>query len=54
MVLIADRGFDGDRIREQWQVNGGTAVIPGRRGHKEQMKIGGFIYALTKWLVIPP
>ncbi len=42
-VLIADRGYDGDRIREHCQTNGGTAVIPGRRSRKEPIEIDRLI-----------
>lgn len=45
-VLIADRGYDSDAIREHVEAGGGTAVIPPRRNRKEQTPIDGFIYAL--------
>jgi transposase len=45
-VLIADKGYDADRIREQTEANGGVAVIPMRRGRKNQTPIDDHIYAL--------
>lgn len=31
-VLIADRGYDADRIRQDVEAAGGSSVIPGRQG----------------------
>jgi transposase len=45
-VLIADKGYDADRIREQTEAKGGVAVIPMRRGRKVQTPIDDHIYAL--------
>jgi transposase len=45
-VLIADKGYDADRIREHTEANGGVAVIPMRRGRKVQTPIDDHIYAL--------
>jgi transposase len=45
-VLIADKGYDADRIREHTEANGGVAVIPMRRGRKVQIPIDDHIYAL--------
>jgi transposase len=45
-VLIADKGYDSDAIREDVDAGGGTAVIPPRRNRKEQAPVDGFIYAL--------
>jgi transposase len=45
-VLLADKGYDADRIRERTEANGGVAVIPMRRGRKVQIPIDGHIYAL--------
>lgn len=45
-VLIADKGYDADRIREETEANGGVAVIPMRRGRKVQTPIDDHIYAL--------
>jgi transposase len=45
-VLIADKGYDADRIRDAIEQTGGTAVIPARRSRKAPVPIDGFIYAL--------
>ncbi len=45
-VLIADRGYDADRIREGIEEQGGVAVIPARRSRKVAVPIDGYIYAL--------
>ena len=45
-VLIADKGYDADRIREHTEAKGGVAVIPMRRGRKVQVPIDDHIYAL--------
>lgn len=45
-VLLADRGYDADRIRDDIEQRGGTAVIPMRKGRKVQVPIDDFIYAL--------
>ena len=45
-VLIADKGYDADRIRERTEAKGGTTVIPMRRGRKVQTPIDDHIYAL--------
>jgi len=45
-VLLADRGYDADRIRQDVERRGGTAVIPMRKGRKVQVPIDDFIYAL--------
>lgn len=45
-VLLADKGYDADRIREDTQAKGGVAVIPMRRGRKVQTPIDDHIYAL--------
>jgi transposase len=45
-VLIADKGYDADRIREDTEAKGGVAVIPMRRGRKVQTPIDDHIYAL--------
>lgn len=33
-VLIADKGYDADRIRDNMEERGGVAVIPMRSGRK--------------------
>ena len=45
-VLIADKGYDSERIRESVAAQGGTPVIPPRRNRKDQTPVDGFIYAL--------
>jgi transposase len=45
-VLIADKGYDSDAIREDVEARGGTPVIPPRRNRKVQTQIDGYIYAL--------
>ena len=45
-VLLADRGYDADRIRQDVEQRGGTAVIPMRKNRKVQVPIDDFIYAL--------
>lgn len=45
-VLLADRGYDGDRIRADLQARGATPVIPGRKTRKIIIPIDDHIYAL--------
>ncbi len=45
-VLIADRGYDADRIREEVEAAGGSAIIPGRQGRKQPVPIDRFAYRL--------
>jgi len=45
-VLIADRGYDSDAIRDDVQARGGTPVIPARRNRNHPIPVDGFIYAL--------
>ena len=45
-VLIADKGYDSDAIRDDLAERGVTAVIPPRRNRKVQEPIDGRIYAL--------
>lgn len=45
-VLIADKGYDSDAIRESVEAESGTPVIPARRNRKDPKLIDGFIYAL--------
>ena len=45
-VLIADKGYDSDAIREDVEARGGTAVIPARKTRKMPEPIDGFIYDL--------
>ncbi len=45
-VLLADRGYDSDYIRETLEERGASAVIPTRRNRKVQIPVDGHIYAL--------
>ncbi len=45
-VLIADKGYDADRIRENVTRRGGSTVIPGRSNRKTPIPLDDFIYAL--------
>ncbi|MEO0958562.1 MAG: IS5 family transposase [Pseudomonadota bacterium] len=45
-VLLADRGYDADRIRKDVEQRDGTTVIPMRTARKVQVPIDDFIYAL--------
>ena len=45
-VLIADKGYDSDAIRDNVEENGGTPVIPGRSNRKQAIPIDTFVYAL--------
>ena len=45
-VLLADRGYDSDAIRQDMQERDGVAVIPARRTRKIRESVDGHIYAL--------
>ena len=45
-VLIADKGYDSNAIREEIEADGGAAVIPPRRNRKNQTPVDDFLYAL--------
>ena len=45
-VLLADRGYDADFIREDMERRGGTAMIPTKRNRKVQLPVDPAIYAL--------
>jgi transposase len=45
-VLLADRGYDADAIREDIEERGGTPVIPTKKNRRVQIEIDGAIYAL--------
>lgn len=45
-VLLADRGCNAVRIREDVHARGGTVVLPMRNGRKAQIPIEDFVYAL--------
>ena len=49
-VLIADRGYDVDRIRDAAKASSGTGVIPIRQGRKNPVPIDSFAYALRNRL----
>jgi len=45
-VLIADRGYDSNKIRNDVEERGGTPIIPARKSRKEPEPIDDFLYAL--------
>lgn len=45
-VLIADRGYDADWLRETMEARSITPVIPTRKGRKMQVPVDDHIYAL--------
>ncbi len=45
-VLLADRGYDSDAIRQDMENRGGVAVIPARKSRKVRESVDGHIYAL--------
>ena len=45
-VLIADKGYDSDYVRQTVECGGGATIIPSRSNRKEPVPIDGFIYAL--------
>ena len=45
-VLMADKGYDSDHIREDIQQRGGTPIIPARKNRKDPEPIDDFLYAL--------
>ena len=45
-VLLADRGYDSDHIRETLEEKGATPVIPTRQNRKVHIPVDGHIYAL--------
>jgi transposase len=45
-VLLADRGYDADHIRENMEAKGAVTVIPTRKNRKVQLPVDGHIYAL--------
>lgn len=45
-MLLADKGYDADFIREDMEQRGGVAVIPTKRNRKQQIPVDGYIYAL--------
>ena len=45
-VLMADRGYDSDHIREDVEQRGGTPIIPARKNRKDPEPINDFLCAL--------
>ena len=45
-VLLADRGYDSDHVREDAEQRGGTPIIPARKNRKAPESINDFLYAL--------
>ena len=46
-VLLADKGYDSDAIRDDVEARGGTSVIPARKNRKHPHPVDDFIYALS-------
>ena len=45
-VLLADKGYDADFIRDDMEQRGGYAMIPTKRNRRIQLPVDGAIYAL--------
>jgi len=45
-VLLADKGYDADFIRQDMQKRGGVAMIPTKRNRLVQLPVDADIYAL--------
>lgn len=45
-VLLADKGYDADFIREDMERRGGVAMIPTKRNRLVQLPVDNAIYAL--------
>ena len=45
-VLLADKGYDADFIREDMERRGGVAMIPTKRNRLIQLPVDATIYAL--------
>lgn len=45
-VLIADKGYDSDGIRDDLRARGAEPVIPMKRIGLAQLPVDGFVYAL--------
>jgi transposase len=45
-VLLADKGYDADFIRQDMERRGGTAMIPTKRNRLIQLPVDPDIYAL--------
>lgn len=45
-VIIADRGYDSNKIRAQMEAKGTATVIPMRKNRNVNVAIDGYIYAM--------
>ena len=45
-VLLADRGYDSDAIRDDVRARGGTPEIPTKRNRRVQHSVNSALYAL--------
>jgi len=45
-VLLADRGYDADAIRQDIEERGATPIIPTKKTRKVQIQFDGAVYAL--------
>ena len=45
-VLIGDKGYDSDAIRDNLRARGAEPVIPMKRNRLAQIPVDGFVYAL--------
>jgi transposase len=45
-VVLSDRGYDSDHIRETLEQKRAATVIPTRKNRKVQIPVDGYIYAL--------
>jgi transposase len=45
-VLLADRGYDSDAIRDDVRIRGGTPEIPTKKNRRVQHSVNRDIYAL--------
>lgn len=45
-MLLADRGYDADWLRERMEARAITPIIPTRKGRKIQVSVDAHIYAL--------
>ena len=45
-VLLADKGYDADFIRQDTQKRGGVAIVPTKRNRLMQLPVDAGIYAL--------
>ena len=49
-VLLADKGYDADFIRDDMERRGGFAMIPTKRNRLVQLPVDGAIYALRNMI----